>query len=77
MANQTNTHTVSATVLGLLVLVIGFFLLRILVRSLVTHNDFVFAVSRRTFNVFLLGLVALFVTVVFLFARSARRRRLN
>jgi len=77
MTNKSNERTVSATVLGLLVLLIGFLLLFILIRPLVTHTDFVFSVSRRSFNIFLFGLVALFLTVVLLFARSLRRRRLD
>jgi|SRR5215471_10240427 len=77
MANETNTRTVSATVLGLLILLIGSFLLLILASSLVTHTDFVFSISRRTFNIFLFGLVALFLTAVFLFGRSLRRHHLN
>jgi len=77
MAKETNTRTVSATILGVLVLLVGFFLLFILVRPLVTHTDFVFSVSLRTFNIFLFGLVALFLAAVLLFARSLRRRRLH
>jgi hypothetical protein len=67
----------SVAALGLLVLLFGFILLLILVPLLITHSDFVFSVSGRTFNILIFSLVALFLTALFFFARSVRRRHLH
>ena len=77
MSTETNTRIVPVVVLGVLVLLFGFTLLFLLLPLLITHTDFVFSVSRRTFNVFVVSLVALFFTAVFFFARSWRRRHFH
>ncbi|HTG93580.1 MAG TPA: hypothetical protein VL866_13400 [Pyrinomonadaceae bacterium] len=77
MSTGTNTRTVFVAVLGLLVLFFGFILLRVLMTLLIPQRVFVFSVTARTFNILVFSLVALFLSAVFFFARSWRRRHFH
>jgi len=57
---------------------LGFlFLIFLVPRLLPSHTDFVFAVSRRTFNLVVVTMFVGAVAALFFFARALRRRRLN
>jgi len=80
MSPGTNAR-IASVALGVLVLffgsILGFVVIHVLARSLITHTDFVFSVSRRTFNIILFALGAFVVTAALCFARSLLRRPLN
>jgi hypothetical protein len=78
MSRQNITKLVSVSTLGLLVLGFGFLLLIVLTpRLLPSHSDFIFTVSRRTFNVAVVTLFVGIVAVLFLFVRALRGRHLK
>ena len=77
MSTETDTR-ISSIALGLLALVFtsifGFIALYVLSRPFLTHTDFIFSVSRRTFSFVLLAIAALLVTTAIVLARLIRRR---
>ena len=78
ISRKSITKLVSVAALGLLVFLFGFILLALLSpRLLPSHTDFVFAISRRTFNLTTVTLLVLLAVVLFFFARGLRRRNLN
>lgn len=68
----------SVGVLGLLVFLFGLILLFFLASMLrPTHTDFIFAISRRTFDVAAGTLIVILAALALLVARGLRRRRLD
>ena len=78
MSRQGITKLISASALGLIALIFGIILLSVLSPTLrPTHTDFVFAITRRTFNVAVVSLLVVLAALLFFFARALRRRRLT
>jgi hypothetical protein len=78
MSRQSVTKLIYVSALGLMVFGLGFlFLIFLMPRLLPSHTDFVFAVSRRTFNVIVVTMFVGAVAALFFFGRTLRRRHLN
>lgn len=71
----------AVSALGLLALIFGVILLAVLSPTLrpprPPHTDFVFAISRRTLNVAVVGLSVILAALIFFVARALRRRNLT
>ena len=75
MGKQTISKFISLGVLGLLVIIFGFILLVFAAPLFVPNTGgFVFAISRRAFNIAVVTFLLVAAAALFLFARALRRR---